>query len=1454
MPVSEGLQRSGLDDLVQRLRSAGIAVGVSELIDAGRLLRAVAETRPDIRETARLKTLLGPVFCKSPRQQAQFDRIFEEWARLHSADALVAPETVETPTVPSAFKSEAPRPRFPLALWLVFGALLVAAFGGALLYLDPFSTPAPTPSEPSPVHQPTSLPSAQPTPFEEKPAPERSTRIYGYYPVTQWNEELRPGWLWLLLGAPLLLLLFSVPQRLLSGGRALRSGRPVRLRGWSHEIAARRLVLPLAEHVEGRLRRHKRGPASEVRRLERRPQLHVRRTLEATIRNLGVPTPRFRDARLVPSYLVLVEAASDQELAVYWAQRFLTQGLPVDIRRLVVGDDGEPRLLRLNARQEEAALPLTGLPPPPYGQRLVVVSDGAWMADDQGVRTPHSLRAGFQRWPSRVLFTTREPRRWGSLEAAIEQPEHTGDPGFLVLPVDENAVDAWSKLLVTGQLPSIQLESPQQYPRMIHDAGDTDMLKDEAPSGLSQLIAQLKLYLGPNGYFWLCCCAVPPIIHPQLVLLLGESFLKRSGAEESDLGYYVARNYRLLDRLPWIRKRYMPLWLRVSLLASISRDIQQEIRVAVDAKLAEQVPDVAGSLAIELEQPPEAGSRTSPRTGGSGDTLYLGFMSGLGPQELAFRLPKEWSRWIGALEPRRRWWRLLSVRARAFWDRLRFRHGLVYLGPRSWAFPTMLVGLAAALAILVGLSSAGPHRYPAIVRDSLFAMRPHPLLLQHWGLVRSCVFSPDGTKILTASADGTAAVWDAADGGRVGPTLRHDDGVNYAVFSPDGRLIATASNDHTARVWDATTGEAVGAVLQHEAAVNHVAFSPDDGARIVTSSADGIAIIWNAATGAPVGQPLPHAAAVNRAAFDSAGSRVVTASADHTARVWDATTGAPIGEPISHDDAVNDARFSPSGRSVVTASDDKTARATILTTGKRMDFEHADAVTTALANADGTRIVTASRDGSARVWNVEDAEALALLRHDGAVTLATISPDDERVLTASTDGTARVWQMADGAPVGQPLRHDGAVAYAAFSPDGVRVATASGQTARAWSIVGTSRLSEPLQYEDAVVQVAFSPDDRSVATASSDGTAHIWEVRSGALLGQPLLHGGAVNDVAFSADGARVVTASEDKTARIWNAATGEPVGDPFLDEGPVTAAAFSTDGRHVVTTGAAGTRVWDVASRDVLATYEASGRLSPDGRRVVTTDSDGGLRILDTVTGLFAGKLPREEKVYHVAFSRDGRRVLTAGTDGSAQVWDATTGTPLMPPLRHERSVTYAAFSPDGTQVVTASTDRTARIWNAAGEPVSPPLRHDDTVNSAEFDPDGRRIVTTSDDGTVRLWDATSGELLEVPLRVDGVTHHGVFSHDHDRLIVVARTWQQATDRAGRPLETRVGTQPLDAAYVMHIAPSTSQVNVSRTPLWAGLVSAAALLALALAGALHTVRRLRKRLTGFATSAAAVG
>jgi WD40 repeat protein len=209
----------------------------------------------------------------------------------------------------------------------------------------------------------------------------------------------------------------------------------------------------------------------------------------------------------------------------------------------------------------------------------------------------------------------------------------------------------------------------------------------------------------------------------------------------------------------------------------------------------------------------------------------------------------------------------------------------------------------------------------------------------HAFAVVSAAFSPDGSRIVTASEDQTARVWDAATGKEIA-VLRSHEGEIFAAFSPDGSRIVTASRDNTARIWDSATTKEVAVLRGHDGAVNSAAFSPD-GSHIVTASRDNTARIWDSATTKEIAVLRGHTAA-----FSPDGLRIVTASQDGTVRIGDAATGKEIAVVMLGAEAtgarglenlVDFSAFTPDGARIVTASPNGTdARIWDAATGKEI--------------------------------------------------------------------------------------------------------------------------------------------------------------------------------------------------------------------------------------------------------------------------------------------------------------------------------------------------------------------------------------------------------------------------------------------------------------------------------------------------------------------------------------
>lgn len=62
-------------------------------------------------------------------------------------------------------------------------------------------------------------------------------------------------------------------------------------------------------------------------------------------------------------------------------------------------------------------------------------------------------------------------------------------------------------------------------------------------------------------------------------------------------------------------------------------------------------------------------------------------------------------------------------------------------------------------------------------------------------------FSPEGSLVLTASADKTARLWNAASGECAQVLEGHADEIFSCAFNYDGTKIITASKDNTCRLW-----------------------------------------------------------------------------------------------------------------------------------------------------------------------------------------------------------------------------------------------------------------------------------------------------------------------------------------------------------------------------------------------------------------------------------------------------------------------------------------------------------------------------------------------------------------------------------------------------------------------------------------------------------------------------
>jgi WD40 repeat protein len=533
----------------------------------------------------------------------------------------------------------------------------------------------------------------------------------------------------------------------------------------------------------------------------------------------------------------------------------------------------------------------------------------------------------------------------------------------------------------------------------------------------------------------------------------------------------------------------------------------------------------------------------------------------------------------------------------------------------------------------------------------------------------------------------------------------HSNIVTSVAWSPDGTRLASASYDWTARIWDTSSGKTV-YILTDTAFVASVAWSPD-GTRLATTNKGGTVRIWDTSGGQPLPFYTGHANAATSVAWSPDSTRLASASFDGTVRIWDASSGQAVLTCTGHADIVTSVAWSPDGTRLASASFDMTVRIWDTNSGQSIFtcIGHTNFVTGVAWSPDGTRLASASFDRTVRIWDTNSGQSiLTYTGHTNFVTSVAWYPGSTRPASASYDETVRIWDAAGGKTWLTCSGHTDAVTSIAWSPDGTRLASASyDRTARIWDarLYDGRRVLICTGHTNFVTSVAWSPDSTRLASASYDRTVRIWDTSSGQTVFTYTGHTSFVTSVAWSPDGTRLASASYDRTVRIWDASSRQPAFTCTGHAEAVTSVAWSPDGSRLASASYDRTvRIWDASSRQIILTCagHASGvsnvAWSPDGSRLASADEES-VRIWDASTGqIVLTCTGHTSSVFNVAWSPDGTCLASASSDKTVRIWDASTRQPLFTYTGSTNAVTSVAWSPDGIRLASAGDDKIVQIF----------------------------------------------------------------------------------------------------------------------------------------------------------------
>ncbi|ODQ82471.1 hypothetical protein BABINDRAFT_159054 [Babjeviella inositovora NRRL Y-12698] len=157
----------------------------------------------------------------------------------------------------------------------------------------------------------------------------------------------------------------------------------------------------------------------------------------------------------------------------------------------------------------------------------------------------------------------------------------------------------------------------------------------------------------------------------------------------------------------------------------------------------------------------------------------------------------------------------------------------------------------------------------------------------HFDSMNALAYSPDGSRIVTASDDGKIKIWDVVSGFCLNTFSEHTSAVTAVLFAKKGLVMFSASLDGTIRAYDLVRYRNFRTFTATERVkFNSLAVDPS-GEVVCAGSEDTFEIyVWSVQTAQLLDTLSGHEAPISCLAFGSENSVLASASWDKTIRVW----------------------------------------------------------------------------------------------------------------------------------------------------------------------------------------------------------------------------------------------------------------------------------------------------------------------------------------------------------------------------------------------------------------------------------------------------------------------------------------------------------------------------------------------------------------------------------------
>lgn len=338
-------------------------------------------------------------------------------------------------------------------------------------------------------------------------------------------------------------------------------------------------------------------------------------------------------------------------------------------------------------------------------------------------------------------------------------------------------------------------------------------------------------------------------------------------------------------------------------------------------------------------------------------------------------------------------------------------------------------------------------------------------LIKHWAATLTdyaidLAWSPDGSLLAAASADGPVSIFSATDGSVQHPLPGHDDGSNCLAWQPESRILATGGQDGLVKLWDGDAGQHITSIKMDNAWVEHLAWRP---VTADTNSGQSSQSSWLAAAAGrqlrainPDGSErhnfAPSPKSISAIAWHPQGSCVAVSYFGGVC-LWDA------------DDFVS-----------------------------QKEYPYNNGIQSLVWSPDAKWLVSGNQDPSVHLWVPEEDIELQMSGYENKVKELSFDHHSHRLATGGSKECC-LWDCSGAGPEGREpimLPHDAKICAVAFQNNHGLLATASQDgVVRIWSPEREKPLRATVKMPATATKLDWSPDDQMLAIGSEQGVVYV---------------------------------------------------------------------------------------------------------------------------------------------------------------------------------------------------------------------------------------------------------------------------------------------------------------------------------------------------------------------------